>query len=313
MDLAAWLYDEGSGNAIQLFRGRGDGTLHLPIDYFGGFHAAGQGAADLDGDGRPDLIAGNPRLNTVTLLMGRAQGGFSFNRAISAASGRAIVAANSLATLYVGTVVTAAEVAQVPYPTRLGGIGLDVRDSAGTTRAAPLVYVSPNQVNFLVPDGTASGEATLIIASDRGPMTAGGMQVDDVAPGLFLVSDANSTPAATGLRVMPDGRQTPMPVFNCSPPSGAPFSCGPATIRLANDSVYLSFYATGFRGATAANVVATMNGVRLPVEYAGPQGAPGIDQINVHLLPEAVFSGPVFLMLAIDGVASNPALLQVLR
>jgi len=123
-----------------------------------------------------------------------------------------------------------------------------------------------------------------------------------------------ATPAALGVRMAADGQQTSVPVFNCFGPSGAtPFSCGPATIRVAGDPVYLSFYATGFRGADSSNVTASINGVRLPVAYAGPQGAPGIDQINVRLLPEAALGPPAFVTIAIDGVVANTALLQLVR
>ena len=105
-----------------------------------------------------------------------------------------------------------------------------------------------------------------------------------------------------------------MPVFNCfGPPAAGPFSCGPAPIRLAGDPIYLSFYATGFRGANSSNVTASINGVRLPVEYAGPQGTPGVDQINVRLLPEAALGPPAFVTLAIDGVVANTAWLQLVR
>ena len=44
------------------------------------------------------------------------------------------------------------------------------------------------------------------------------MQVDAVAPGLFMVSHANATPNALAVRVAADGRQTPVPVFNCFGP-----------------------------------------------------------------------------------------------
>jgi hypothetical protein len=51
--------------------------------------------------------------------------------------------------------------------------------------------------------------------------------------------------------------------------------------------------------------------VPLPIEHAGPQGTPGVDQINVRLLPEA---GPLtFVTIAIDGVVANTALLQLVR
>ena len=84
-------------------------------------------------------------------------------------------------------------------------------------------------------------------------------------------------------------------------------------IRLAGDPIYLSFYATGFRGADSSNVIASINGVRLPIEYAGPQGTPGLDQINVRLLPEAALRPLAFVTIAIEGVVANTALLQLVR
>jgi uncharacterized protein (TIGR03437 family) len=195
---------------------------------------------------------------------------------------------------------------------RLNGISLEVRDSAGGARQAPLIFVSPTQINFQVPAGTALGEAALILTTDRGASQVGGMQVDPVAPALFMVSQANSTPAALGVRVGAEGQQTPVSVFNCFGLPG-PFSCGPAPIRLAGDPIYLSFYATGFRGANSSNVTASINGIRLPVEYAGPQGTPGVDQINVRLLLEAALGPPAFVTVEIDGVAANTALLQLVR
>ena len=40
-------------------------------------------------------------------------------------------------------------------PTTLGGTTVTVRDSAGVERLAQLDYVSPRQVNYIVPAGTA--------------------------------------------------------------------------------------------------------------------------------------------------------------
>jgi uncharacterized protein (TIGR03437 family) len=194
---------------------------------------------------------------------------------------------------------------------QLGGITLEVRDSTGRTQPAGLLYVSPTQINFQVPAATAAGEASLIVTNARGSTTLGGMQVDPVAPGLFLVSHPNTTPAATAVRVAADGRQTPMPVFNCfGPPGGPPFSCSPAVIRLSGDPIYLTFYGTGFPGANRNNVTASIAGMRLPVEYAGPQGTPGLDQINVRLdLPRPFPQS--FVTIEVDGVAANAALLQL--
>ncbi len=99
-----------------------------------------------------------------------------------------------------------------------------------------------------------------------------------------------------------------MPACNCFGPFVGEFSCGPAPIRVAGDPIYLSFYGNGFRRANAGNVTASLSGVQLPVEYAGPQGVPGVSPAT-----EAVLGPPGFVTLAIDGVAANTALLQLSR
>jgi uncharacterized protein (TIGR03437 family) len=272
-------------------------------------------AGDLDGDGRTDLVRSGD--NILSLLLFRPNGGPGLRRAVSAASDTAIVAPGSLATIYLQTSATATErAAAPPWPTRLGGISLEVRDQAGAARLAPLLYVSPSQINFQVPEATALGESSLAIVTDRGSTLSGGMQVDMVAPALFLVNRPDPfeesgvpVPAAVAVRVASDGRQTPVPVFMCPAFSGG---CGPAPIPLppAGDPTYVSFFATGFRGANPVNVICTINGVRVPVEYAGPQGTPGLDQINIRLQPEVCGQPPIpfgIVTISIDGVPANEA------
>jgi len=313
LDLVATYFGDAIVNHISLFLGKGDGTLMPSIEYFAGWAPETAAVADLDGDARPDLVLTNFRSNTVSVMMPRVQVAPALRRAVSAASSTTIVAPESLATLYAPIPAAASEQATAtPWPPRLGGISLEVRDSAGAARLAPLLYVSQTQVNFQVPAGTAPGEATLTIAGTP----VGGMQVDAVAPGLFMVSHPNVTPAATAVRVESDGSQTPIPVFRCFSPTPGSSSCGPAPVPLSGEQpVYLSFYGTGFRGATEANVTCSINGVRLPVVYAGPQGTPGLDQINVRVWPELragsmpLFMG--FVVLSIDGVVANSAWVQL--
>ncbi|MGH9841878.1 MAG: hypothetical protein ACREEM_24245 [Blastocatellia bacterium] len=42
-----------------------------------------------------------------------------------------------------------------PLPTTLGGVSVRALDSAKTERLAPLFFVSPAQVNYQMPPGTA--------------------------------------------------------------------------------------------------------------------------------------------------------------
>ena len=77
--------------------------------------------------------------------------------------------------------------AELPLPTTLGDTRVRFYDSLGTRRFAPLFYVSPGQINFQVPPGTALGEATVLI--DRnGAVAAGKVMIVNVAPGLFTAN-----------------------------------------------------------------------------------------------------------------------------
>jgi len=55
------------------------------------------------------------------------------------------------------TGIQAAPPSPLPLPTQLAGVSVKVRDSAGEDRLAPLFFVSPEQINFQVPRGTAAG------------------------------------------------------------------------------------------------------------------------------------------------------------
>jgi len=53
-----------------------------------------------------------------------------------------------------------------PLPETLAGTRVSVMDSLGTKRFAALFFVSPGQINFQVPPGTAAGQALLTIIHD---------------------------------------------------------------------------------------------------------------------------------------------------
>lgn len=73
------------------------------------------------------------------------------------------VSAESIASLFGTNLALELKVAEAtPLPTQLGGAQVFVRDSAGTERVSELFFVSPTQINFLVPAGSANGSATLI-------------------------------------------------------------------------------------------------------------------------------------------------------
>jgi hypothetical protein len=83
-------------------------------------------------------------------------------------------------------------------PLTLGGVSVDVVDSSGADLQAPLYFVSPGQVNFLVPDGSASGPATVRVTAFDGTIYQGSVVVQDTVPGLFTAS-ANGEGTAAGM------------------------------------------------------------------------------------------------------------------
>src|SRR5262249_9652231 len=70
-----------------------------------------------------------------------------------------------------GLATTAIEATTLPLPTELARTTVKVKDSAGAERLAPLFSVSPTQVNYQIPVGTAAGEATVIITSGDGSVS----------------------------------------------------------------------------------------------------------------------------------------------
>jgi hypothetical protein len=90
-------------------------------------------------------------------------------RIVRSDDGRRRVTANSLVSAYgqdLGFVERGAPWGSLPET--LAGVQAKVTDAAGVTRPAPLAYVSPSQVDFRIPDGTAPGLATVSIAGASG-------------------------------------------------------------------------------------------------------------------------------------------------
>jgi hypothetical protein len=96
-----------------------------------------------------------------------------------------------------------------PLPTQLAGTRVSLKDSAGRQRDAALFFVSPNQVNYLLPADAAVGTATITITSGDGTRSLRTAQITSIAPGLFTANgNGQGVPAAVALRVRADGAQS---------------------------------------------------------------------------------------------------------
>jgi uncharacterized protein (TIGR03437 family) len=230
----------------------------------------------------------------------------------SGAASTSTVAPDALASLYGSNLASkAAQANSQPLPTTLGGVTLSVTDSTGTTREAPLLYVSPGQINFMVPDGTASGAASIAVSTGSTTQTFP-MIVATVAPALFSANGSGTGVAdATAIATQANDPtlQSPVPVFECGS-SG----CSAIPISLGVDTpVYLTLYGTGIRSRSSlANVSVTIGSITLPALYAGPSPAfSGLDQVNVLLPLSLRGSGQAGVKLTVDGQVSNAVMIDI--
>jgi uncharacterized protein (TIGR03437 family) len=233
----------------------------------------------------------------------------------SAASyGGSTVAPESAVAAFGSALATQEESATAtPLPTVLAGTTLSILDSAGVLRLAPLFYAGPGQVNYQLPAATASGQATVTVATGSGAASAGTIQIATVAPGLFS-ANANGTgvAAATAMRQRADGSQAPVAVFQCGT---AALSCAAVPIDLgaAGDQVFLSLFGTGIRKRSSlANVRCTIGGVDAPVSFAGDQGQfVGLDQVNLQIPTSLRGYGDANIVLSVDGQVANTVTIRV--
>ncbi len=205
-----------------------------------------------------------------------------------------------------------AQAVNQPLPETLGGITVQVTDSSGVVRDAPLLYVSPSQINFLVPDGTAGGAAQFAVINGSAMQTFV-TTIGTVAPALFSMNGAGSgVAAATAIstQISDPSLQAPVAVFQCDVAG----SCTSVPINLGVDTAtYVTFYGTGIRGRSLlSNLAVTINGTAAPVFYAGPTpGFTGLDQVNVLLPLDLRGAGEANVVLTADGQTSNTVTINI--
>jgi uncharacterized protein (TIGR03437 family) len=195
-------------------------------------------------------------------------------------------------------------------PVTLGGTTISVQDSAGVLRLGQLFLAAPGQVNFLVPNATASGRAQVTVTSASGALATAAVDIAPVTPSIFAVGGTNVA-AAVAVRVSAGGAQTPVAVFQCVGASTC--SASPIDLGSAGDSVFVTLFGTGLRkNSGLANVHATIGEVDAPVAFAGAQGEfAGLDQINVQIPGSVRGRGDVPVVLTIEGQTTNTVTINV--
>ncbi len=224
----------------------------------------------------------------------------------SAANRGPAVAPDSIATMYgVGLAgdTRAAQVSKtVPLPETLADVQVMVTDSAGTARHASLYFVSPGQINFVVPAGAASGRASVDVLRAGTLLTSTKVEIAPAAPGVYTAdSSGGGVAAGVATRIRADGTITWRVTSLCDTNHCIPI---PIDMRTATDTIVVSLFGTGFRNARDFH--AEIAGQTAEVKYAGPQSEyPAFDQINL-LVPQALAGRRIVrVRLTADGTPAN--------
>ena len=201
----------------------------------------------------------------------------------------------------------------LPLPETLAGVTVIVKDVLGKERLAPLLFVSPTQINYQVPAGTALGEGAVTIRQGVAVVASGLLQIAPVSPSLFSAdASGRGAAAAQAVRVRADQSQTYESVTVYDTALNR-LTTKPIDLNAETDQVFLLLYGCGIRSRSGlAAVTATIGGITLPVEYAGAQGAfIGLDQVNIKLPRTLMGRGEIDVMLLVDGRLSNTVKINI--
>jgi uncharacterized protein (TIGR03437 family) len=214
------------------------------------------------------------------------------------------VAPESIATIF-GTSLASQNVSapSAPLPTSLDGTTAYINGVA-----APLIFVSPGQINLLIPSDTLIGTASLVIVAKDGTVSRGQLTVVPTAPGIFTIG-------ATGVGVPNAVATTDGVNFVFAGNSNG-------TPRPLDVNMYVSVFCTGFHFASnsdfnlqngsAESLTITLGGVAVPALFSGKQGQfDGLDQVNFQIPPTLAGRGDADLVITVSGKAANTVKLNI--
>src|SRR5262249_50903029 len=195
----------------------------------------------------------------------------------------------------------------IQLPTILVGTTVEVNG-----RRASLFFVSPLQVNYVMPPETENGMATVVVRSGDGTVSTGSVQIFQVVPSVFTAnSNGKGVPAALVVRVKPDNSQSFEEVFkpnpNPDPNSSNHFITKAIDLGPDNERVFLVLYVTGIRRRPSLDSVNVLiGGIEADVKYAGPQGDfVGLDQINALIPRDLIGRGMLQVAVSVDGFTTS--------
>ena len=200
----------------------------------------------------------------------------------------------------------------LPLPIMLGGTQLILTTDAGISYDAPLFFVSPGQINFLMPPSLLPGVVTFTVKVNGQTAGVTRVAVGHLAPALFTANGSGSgLPAAYLVRVRSDGTYYDEAILD----RDATGRITPRPIRLPdNEQVYLILYGTGFKdlpGGGAEVEAAFQPDLKQKGLVYKAVGFAGLDQINL-LLPRSLRGrGDLTLTVKFGSASTNPVTIRI--
>lgn len=237
--------------------------------------------------------AGNERIRFLQVAPLVYSGGV-----VNAASFAAQISPGSLATLFGSGFAGATTGATLPLSTKLGGVSVNVNN-----QAAPLLFVSPGQINFQVPWETPVGTASITVSGSSLTSAAVTVPVLTAAPGLFFQSSGQAIVQNQDVSLNSPANPAKVGSTIVAYLTGS----GPVSPALADGAVASS----GPLNSVTSSVGATFGTVSGQVSFAGlTPGFIGLLQMNV-VVPTSLNTQDYLLSLTINGQKSNAATVSV--
>lgn len=196
----------------------------------------------------------------------------------------------------------------VQLPTELGGTTVEVNG-----RRAGLFFVSPTQINYVMPSATESGTANVVVKA--GATTSNGqVMVTRVAPAIFTANaSGRGVPAATIVRVKLNGQQSTETISQFSQ-QAAKFITKPIDMGPEGEIIVLVMFLSGVRNATDTNgdgnanenIRVLIGGTEVPTLFAGRQPEfVGLDQVNAIVPRSLIGRGIVGVSVSGTGFSTS--------
>jgi uncharacterized protein (TIGR03437 family) len=230
---------------------------------------------------------------------------------VVSASGGLVLARGGFALAYGPVMAERDSISTVPQaPSTLGGVSVEVTDSAGVTRPAGMLWASAGwgQVNFVIPKESALGPARMTVVRTGGSRTSANITIAETAPGFVTGHSCRGAAIGYAIQVFKNGRSSSSLLSKCEGIEcrtlAVPVTRG-ATTKVRLDS-------SGLRNArSTANIEVTIGGLRVPVKSVAKGDDRGTDYLTIEIPAALAGLGETDLLCRVDGKVSNVVRIRI--